>query len=895
MKKRISGRMITVLLFILIIVIGTYINLRGEYLEYLEMGEQYVDVFETNLSLKVNVISFSFVIMYIIMYITNKNIKKGLMPFFNEEKVEIPKLFNKSISFVVAVIGSLILTNVFADKIIMFMANTSFGINDLIHGIDISYFMFQKPLIESIVITLLTLVILLTIYISIYYVVVFNVCFNGVDGKLVKKSKLITTICKNVFVISILIAILIIIKNQNIVFGDILKIGDNIQITGAGITESTIQLWGYVIFSILIVIISRIAINKFKKGDIVKGLKAVSVLPAYLLSLFVVMIVFDLVYAKTNELDKEEKYLVQNIKSTKEAYGIQLEQKKVINTGSITSSDIDENVNIINNIPIVNKEMVIKTLEDTQTSTGYYSFRTAGIGNYLVNGQNSLMYISPKEIKTEGRTYENRTFEYTHGKGIVVSSATKINELGNIEYLNDSINISNPRIYFGVENDNIVVTNSGMKYEYDATDENGTDSTYTYSGIAGINVSYLDRIVLAIKNLDINILTSSKISKDSKILLNTNVLDRAKKILPNLKYDENPYMVVSDEGRLVWVVDAYTYGNSYPYSNYVEIQTDTLPKEINYIRNSCKVLVDAYDGTVEYHITDRTDPIIMAYSKIYKGLFCEDEIPEDISKHFVYPKYLYDIQSKILEVYHDVKPDVLYRADDIWDRVKYNKAISTSSTETYLQSYYALIKKEGMEQIGLMQMYTPKEKKNLTAYLVGTVEKGKNVLSLNVFNSQKNVLGPMQLEKQIAEDESISKELETLNISGTKVTKDLIIIPINDTFLYVEPIYQTMLNEVNMQAPILKKVIISSENKIAIGSNLSEAIQKLLSKNAIDFEIEDTETVEGLINAIIKANINFEESTNNKDFELMGKDLETLQELIQKLQDIKEKEQDEKK
>ena len=890
MKNKISGRMITVLLFILIIACGTYINLRGEYLEYLEMGPEFVEVFKTNLSLKINVISISFILMYILMYITNKKIKKGLMPFFKEENSKMPKLFNKSISFITAVIGSLILTNIFADKIMMFMANTSFGINDLIHGIDISYFMFQKPLIEAIIITILAIAILLTIYIAVYYVAVFNICFDGVDGKLVKKSKLIKTICENVFTMSILIALLIVIKNQNIVFGNILKIGDNIQITGAGITQSTIQLWGYVIFSVLIVIISKIAIERFKKGDIVRGLKAVVILPIYLVSLFVVMIGFDLVYAKTNELDKEEKYLSQNIKSTKEAYGIEIEEKRVTNTGSITNLDIDENTNIINNIPIINKSTVIKTLEDTQTSTGYYTFRTAGIGKYKINGQNTLMYISPKEIKTSGRTYDDRTFEYTHGNGIIASSATKTNELGNIKYEQNSINVSNPRIYFGVENDNIVVTNANNIYEYGTTSESGIDTTYTYSGNAGINISYLDRIILAIKNFDINILASSKISAESKILLNTNILDRAEKILPDLKYDENPYMVVTDEGKLVWVIDAYTYGDSYPYSNYVEIETPTLPKEINYIRNSCKVLVDAYDGTIKYYITDRTDPIIMAYSKMYEGLFMEEEIPQDISNHFVYPQYLYDVQAKILEIYHEVKPDVLYRADDIWDRVKYNKTITTSSPGMYLPSYYALIKKDGVEQIGLMQMYTPNEKKNLTAYLVGTVENGKNKLSLNVFDSQKNVLGPMQLEKQIAEDEKISKELETLNISGTKITKDLIIIPINNTFLYVEPVYQTMLNEVNMQAPILKKVILSSENKIAIGNNLTEALQNLLSKNAIDFEIVDTETIEGLIEAIIKANANFEESTNNKDFELMGKDLETLQELIEKLEVAKEKE-----
>ena len=609
------------------------------------------------------------------------------------------------------------------------------------------------------------------------------------------------------------------------------------------------------------------------------------------------MVVFDLVFVNSNELDKEKENIAENIKNTKNAYQLNIEEDKLESTGTITNEEVSESSNVINNIPIISKEAVVKTLEDNQTKTGYYTYRNANLAKYKIDGKDQLVYVSPREITNSGRTYNNKTYEYTHGMGQIITSATQSTETGNTKYIqkdvsgkDEQIKVSQPRMYFGVGNKETIATNAKNKQEYDYTDENGVDQTSTYDGKAGLQLGFFDRLILGMTKGDINLAFSGEITKESKILINRDVISRAKKALPYLIYDENPYTVVTEEGKIVWVIDAYTVSSQYPYSQYTTIQHDGVKENINYIRNSVKVIVDSYDGTMSYYITDRTDPIAMAYRNVYDTLFVDldTQIPQDISSHFVYPEFLYNVQSEILKVYHNVKPDVLYRADDLWDIAKYNSVKSSKSTGTYMEPYYTMVKTNDGEKMGLMQIYTPDEKQNLISYLVGSTNGATNELKLYKFSADSNIVGPMQLDKQIEEDEAISAELESLNTTGTKLTKQMIIVPIKNTLLYVEPIYQTMLNE--SEVPVLKKVIVASGNKVAIGNNLNNALENLLSKYAVDIEVENTEDVEGLIEAIIKANENLTNSNNNNDWEMMGKDVQKLQDLITSLEQVKEKE-----
>ena len=900
-KKNSKIRMLLVILFLIIFAIISYVQLRGSYLEYLELGESYTNIFKTNITYRYTIMGINFVALYVVVYLTNRGIKKGLKPFFEKEEIQISKIPNKSLALVISAVASFIVSSIFMQKIMLATSNASFGIQDPIFGLDISYYMFLKPLIETAVFYFVVIFICLSLYMALYYVIVFNRYFDGIDGKMLKESLFMKKLLRNIMVIVIGIAILTILGTQNVMFGKILTVGDDIEINGAGMTEATVQVVGYFIFAFIIVIFAYRALKAFKAGKTNKVLKNLAIIPGYLVILFVAMIGFDLIYVNSNELDKERNYISENIKNTKSAYNIEIEETNIESSGTITQAEVDNNSNVINNIPIISKTAVEETLENNQSSAGYYVYPNTTLAKYNINGEEKLVYLSPREITNSGRTYSNRTYEYTHGMGEIITLATESTESGNIKYVQSDvsgsdqvINVTEPRIYFGLETDETIATNAKNKQEYDYTDKNGNDIVSTYEGKAGLNLNFLDRLVLGISKGDLNLAFSSEMTNDSKILINRDIVTRAKKAMPYLIYDEEPYTVITEDGKIVWVLDAYTVSSSYPFSQYTTIVHDGISEDINYIRNSVKVIIDSYDGTMDFYITDRTDPIAMAYRNIYKDLFkvvgLDAEIPEDISSHFVYPKFLYNVQADILKVYHNTRPDVIYRGDDLWDIAKYSSTSNTTNTTgTYIEPYYTMVKTRNGENLGLVQVYTPNERQNVISYLVGSNENGDNVLRLYKFSADSNIVGPMQLDKQIEEDLNISQELETLNVTGTKLTKQMIIVPINNTLLYVEPVYQTMLNESDV--PILKKVIVASGNKVAIGDTLTEALQNLLSRYATNIEVEDTEDIEGLINAIIRANQNLTESNENNDWEMMGSDLARLQELINRLEQAKEEEE----
>lgn len=530
-----------------------------------------------------------------------------------------------------------------------------------------------------------------------------------------------------------------------------------------------------------------------------------------------------------------------------------------------------------------------------------------GIGVYNINGENTLAYISPREIiSNETRTYNNKTYEYTHGYGTIITSASRTSDSGALSYINssfenseNSVKISEPRIYFGLQTNDLIAINQNEDKEYDYPLTSTSNNYNTYDGKAGIKLGFFDRLILGIKEKNIKLAFSKDINSETNIIIKRNILDRVKKVMPYLEYDEEPYMIITDSGSLVWVIDCYTTSNSYPYSQVTNLLQDNgTIKKINYIRNSAKVLVDSYNGTMKFYITDKSDPIIMSYWKMYPELFedLNEKIPEDISKHFVYPKYLYNIQKDILKQYHQVKTEVLYRSDDVWDTAKENTSKVTTLVGTDIEPYYTIVKTVNNDKatLGLVLPYTISEKQNINAYLVGTYnEKGEKELKIYKFNKDSAILGTLQLDTLIEQDEKISVELKAIEVTGTKIEKNIIVIPVNNTLLYVEPIFQVLQNE-NKMSPILKKVIVASGNKVAIGNNIEEALNNLLSQEAVSIKIE-TDNIDDLIEEIIKANKNLTQSNQSNDWLLIGQDIEKLQSLITELEKLVEETKKEEK
>ena len=885
-KKKLNKiKNILVIAFIAIYLICTYVTLRGEYLECLELGEQYVQNFWTNIKYKYSIMGISFVVISICMFITNIGIKKGLKPFFESENKTMPKFPNKSIIFVIAVVGSIIFSNNLVEKALLCASKVSFQKADMIFNLDISYYMFTKPLIETILKYVMEFVILLSIYIIAFYIIVFNLYFDGIDRTMLRKSKFIKSLLKNVIILAILAGILTIFSTQNIVTEKFLTLNDEIELTGAGFVESTIKLWGYVIFAFVIIGAISSAVILFQKNKNKKIMFTLLSIPGYLVAMFIVMVITDFIFVKPNEFDKERKYIEENINSTREAYGINASEINISYSGTISEEEINENKELLDNIPIVSQNMVKQSLEDTQTEAGYYTFRNILTTKFIKDNQEKLAYIAPREIAEQSISYNNKTYELTHGIGQIIVDANKISEEGNIQYIQKEID-DNQRIYYGLETNSIVVTNTKNKEEYDYTDSEGEEHTYSYEGNSGIQVGFLDRLILAVRNKDFKLAFSTSVTNQSKILTNRNVIERAKTALPYLLYDENAYTVIKDN-QIYWVIDTYTISDKYPYSSYTTIDGEKEKQDINYIRNSVKVIINAYNGEMKFYIVDKTDPIISAYKKIYPAMFEENDIPEEIQKQLKYPQLLYNVQAEMLRVYHNVKEDVLYRKSDIWSLATYGKSTSKTKTAT-LEPYYTMLKtSDGETRFGLVQMYTQKNKSNIISYVLGTCNGTSNELKIYKFSADSNILGANQLDNLIEQDETISAELNSLNVTGVKISKEMKIIPINNTLLYIETIYQTKTNEIN-QPITLEKVIVASGTKVAIGDNLENALSKLLSQSAVNLEVNNTEDIEGLIDTIIKANNNLTDSNSRNDWEMMGSDIKTLQELIERLDKMRQ-------
>ena len=901
-KTKNKKRVVLVIVFLILLAIYVAITVRGKYLQTLEIGEQYVEVFKQNIKYKVGVVLVNFAILYIATYITTRFIKRGLKKFFDDDKKKMPKLPNKSISLILSVVISLISSNFITEKIMLALNTAWFGIYNPIFNMDIGYYMFQKPVIEAIIIYFIALLAIYSIYIAVYYIIVFNKYFEkGIDRATLKKNTFIKQLGVNIILAVLGIAAITLVKVQDVVNTKFLTLSDGTGLYGAGLIEATIKTWGYRIFAFIILFASIMAMINFKKENFKKIMTWLCVIPGYLVVLFVVMLGFDLIYVNSNELDKEKKYIEKNIEFTKSAYGINVDEIEIENSGTITKGEVNKNQEVISNVNILNEDNVLENLEQYQTNSGYYSYTTTKPEIYNIDGKEKLVYISPREIvSNDTRTYNNKTYEYTHGYGAIITSATTTDEIGNIKYMqkdfnsSEIISLSQPRIYFGLETNSTVVTNSKDKKEFDypsTTSTKAENIENVYDGQAGLSLNFFDRLVLAIKEGDLKLAFSSNVTAESNILINRNIIERAKTLMPYISYDENPYLVVDENGKLLWVLDGYTTSDYYPFSQKITLNDESVlnKEQINYIRNSVKVLIDAYDGTIKFYITDRNDPIIMAYQKMYKDLFVDKDeaIPENISGQFIYPEYLYKIQAEVIKRYHNIQTDVLYRGDDIWDIATHNSTKVTNKVGVELSPYYTMVKTIDNDNynLGLVLPYTPYNKQNLTSYLIGSYENGEAKLVLYKYPSDSNILGTMQLDTQIEQDKTISKELEALNITGTKLLRDMIVVPINNSLLYVEPIYQQYMNEEN-STPILKKVIVASGNKVAIGNNISEALSNLVSQSAVDIEIEDTETIEGLIQAIIKTNSNLKKSNSNNNWEMVGKDMTKLQELITKLEKL---------
>lgn len=547
-----------------------------------------------------------------------------------------------------------------------------------------------------------------------------------------------------------------------------------------------------------------------------------------------------------SEIQKEKPYMQNNIEFTRYGFNLNNVREKQLD---ITATEIPQNElkyeAVLDQTRVWDYRVLLSSFMQLQSVRLYYTFQNVDVDRYTLNGKVYQVMLSAREfsednLEPRARTWVNRHLKYTHGYGVSMVYADRFTKEGMPEFIVSNIpprspyfTFKNPRIYFGESNSSYAVVNTKEpEFDYPGKDRN---KETTYMGHAGIPLSgTLMKAAFALRLGDMNLFISQSVTKDSRILLYRNIIARIRKIAPFIALDPDPY-IVALPGRSYWLVDGYTTTAYFPYSE----RLDLLPLDIltgnrfaNYIRNSVKVTVDAYDGTVKFYIADPSDPVILSYARIYPGVFRPlSEMPVELQAHLRYPERLFLAQSRMFSIYHMNNTETFYNKEDAWQVAQE----IVEEGEQPMEPYYVLARLPGEDkkEYILMQPFTPSGRGNMIAWLAGRCnEKQKCGLVLYRFPKQRNIYGPAQIEARINQDQEISKILTLWNQRGSRVRRgNLLVIPTSKMLFYVKPVY--LLAE-SSELPELKMVVVSNGKYLAMGSSLRNAFDNLIKVSQED-------------------------------------------------------------
>ena len=532
-----------------------------------------------------------------------------------------------------------------------------------------------------------------------------------------------------------------------------------------------------------------------------------------------------------DELDKEEPYIRNSIQFTRQAYGLDhFQEYKFPASEDLTASDIQQNVATMRNVRLWDHKPLLTTFAQLQEIRTYYDFAAVDNDRYWINGVYRQVSLSPRELSAAnlpGRSWVNEHLIYTHGYGLCLSPVNEYTSDGlpvffikNIPPESTTpIKITQPAIYYGeLTNSYCFVRTRQQEFDYPA----GNHDVYTtYAGTGGIPVeNFWRRLLFALRFGQKNILFSTDIRNTSRLMIYRQILERAQRLTPFLSFDSDPYMVISNAGKLYWIVDGYTTSSRYPYS-------DPTAGVGNYIRHSVKATINAYDGRVTYYIADPNDPLIQAWSRIFPGVFHPlSAMPADLRAHIRYPEGYFKIQASKYSVFHMTDPRVFYNREDLWRVARAN----ARGPATPMSPYYTIMKLPGVsktEEFILMVPFTPARKQNMIAWMAARCD-APNYGQVVVFTfpKQKLVYGPQQIESRIDQQPSISQQLTLWNQAGSRVVRGtLLVIPVNNSLLYVEPLY--LAAEAGGGLPQLERVIVSYSNRVVMQDTLDDALAQI--------------------------------------------------------------------
>ena len=951
-------RIIAALIIIIPVIFTGLVAFIVDWLWFDEIG--YVAVFFTKLftQLKIGLPVFVVVTLLVAFYL--HNVRKGYFSkVVSSEETNLKRLriYTGLLSVIFGAFAAIFAMKVLWFPFLQYISATDFNIKDPIFSKDVSFYVFKLEflqMINQLVIALTVIIIAITV---IYYLILLSMRtpdpshneddaneysyvnesdfsdfkdVNGVAGEILKK---IFVNRRNPGVNRRAAApgrayfnkILDIAKHQYMALGVFLFLMLSVNfylkqfellhahrgaVYGAGYTDLNVTLWIYRILMAISIIGAVLVVPMIRK----RIYKKILYIPAAMIIIgilgFGVSTAVQNFVVSPDEINKESKYLKRNIEFTQYAYDLDdVNVKPFAAENSLTADDIKNNNQTISNIRINDYKPVKTFYNQTQSIRQYYTFNDVDVDRYNIDGEITQSYMSVREIDESkiNDTWLNRHLKYTHGYGATLSRVDTVTPSGqpsvmikNIPPETDKkeLKITRPEVYFGeLSNDYILVDTNEDEFDY----PDGNDNKYTrYEGTAGIKLNPFNRLVFSIKESSLKILVSSNIKSDSRIIINRNVVERIRKIMPYLTYEDDPY-AVNVNGKLYWMMDAYTTSDMYPYSE------PFVGDEVkgNYIRNSIKVVVDAYNGDTKFYVVDKKDPLAKTYQKIFPSLFKDiEKMPKELRSHMRYPHALFKIQSEIYTRYHMNDVKVFYQKEDLWDVAKQ----IYGTEEVTMDPNYFVAKLPGEKDAEFIRTipFTPKGKNNMTALMVARND-GKDYGNIVVyqFPKSKTVYGPMQIEAQIDQNTEISQDFSLWSSAGSQYSRgNLFVVPIESSLLYVEPVY---LEASNSAIPEVKRVIIAYGDKIAYESTLKEALQSLFGeeagdsytqgmdakgngktggdgKNSSNAAIED-ESVASLIDKANKAFKDGEKALKDGNWKDYGDKMDELSDLLKKLKD----------
>lgn len=708
-------------------------------------------------------------------------------------------------------------------EVLLFLHRTPFGVDDPAFGRDIGYYFFTLPAISGAVALTLSLTVL-----SLFMVVPLYV----VRGDIVIRRRRVAIEHSAERHLAVLIGLMFAATAVNLFMVRIpgLLFSETGAVVGASYTDLTARL--PVLRASAVVALLGVGVVAWgaRRHQLPRflGIAVVLYLVVGVLSGVYPAAIQKLVVAP-NELAKELPYIERHLSATRTAWGLDdVEVRPITGEAGLTLEDIRANSGTISNVRLWDRAPLLRTFGQLQEIRTYYDFVSVDDDRYMIDGQLRQVLLSPRELNSASlptRNFINEHLTFTHGMGLTLSPVNQISAEGlPVLFIQDlppkssvSISINRPQIYYGELSNNYVFVNTEQdEFDYPSGD---SIATTTYEGTGGVWVNSIFRkMLMSVHFRSLKVFLSQDIGNDSRALYHRNIGERARKALPFLSWDSDPYMVVTEDGRMKWILDAYTSGRRYPYAQ-------ALGDGTNYLRNSVKVIIDAYDGDVQAYIADPDDPIIQTYAKIFPDIFRPlDDMTADLRAHLRYPDDLFRAQTALFTTYHMTDPEVFYHREDQWQIPTDSRG--EGSRDPYLRHIVMKLPGESKEEYIKMTPFTPRQKDNLAAWMVIRND-GEHYGQLLVyrFPRQSLVFGPTQIVNRISQNTEISQQISLWDQQGSQVIRgNLLVIPIEEALLFVQALY---LQAEGGRIPELKRVIVAFQNQVVMEETLERGLARL--------------------------------------------------------------------